>query len=146
MKYLRMSNAMKETVMGLVAILRLLYIELKHYTVESLIWELVHRRAIRLKITLSPPVYKLLRCDLGPRCRELLSNVVLNCKYIAERTGRSGTCGWALVVTTSLPKTPNLPESALNPHSKSSFTNGIDDRVAQKTGHEDTSGDVSSAG
>ena len=41
-------------------------------------------------------------------------------------------------------QTPNLPEPALNPHSKSSFTNGIDDRVAQKTGHEYTSGDVSS--
>lgn len=35
----------------------------------------------------------------------------------------------------------NPPEDILKPDSKFSFTNGIDDRVTQKTGHEDTSGD-----
>ena len=35
----------------------------------------------------------------------------------------------------------NPPEDILNPDSKFSFTNGIDDRVTQKTGHEDTSRD-----
>ena len=36
---------------------------------------------------------------------------------------------------------PNLPEDVLDTHSKCPFTNGIDDRVAQKTGHVDTRGD-----
>ena len=70
--------------------------------------------------------------------------VVILGQGVASGLGGLVLVGELLSVTTSLPKTPNLPESALNPHSKSSFTNGIDDRVAQKTGHEDTSGDVSS--
>ena len=102
----------------------------------------MHRKSLWLVLCSS----KILRCVLVPRCRDLELLSALTSRKIYCRPNREVWYLWISsagdnvdFVGTSTNSNP--PEDILNTHSKSPFTNGIDDRVAQKTGHEDTSGD-----